>query len=445
MSILSDHMGETWETLVQQELGRIESDINDNEDSRYANMSADEKMNYALDEAAARACQTILTDTDAIEQVAKDVKARNPKLFNKIAELLKQIVKRIRNAYKEMFLGSGNDTERQAREMLRTCEAIRDTWVRGALNAGQAMQTMQAEKNTADGGVRLATRSPDSLKRSFSWKELSKLPNIYGYGITNATQSKILKNGKIDETALNTMVFADCQSVAIKGEGTKYYLYSDDLGKNIEIFPKGIRHGYFANDGIKNASPSMIENAFAVSDLKNIVKNSVEVNVSYKGQNGEMPYKHVMIGVTAMQNANGGYDYYAVRTIIEERKNQGAVLTAANVLGRIHAVNAKKIATPKHQATSSAALPQGSLFEYKITDLLNDVKGDFRDTFSLDVYKHLKTTRIVNSETQMLRKASRNSDGEQLSVGQQNYFMNSKVRDADGNLLVMGVNRDGSY
>lgn len=165
VSILSDHMGETWETLVQQELGRIESDINDNEDSRYANMSADEKMNYALDEAAARACQTILTDTNAIDQVAKDVRAKNPKLFNKIAELLKQIAKRIRNAYKEMFLGSGGDTERQAREMLRTCEAIRDTWVRGALNAGQAMQTLrgeaageQAEKNTADGGVRLATR-----------------------------------------------------------------------------------------------------------------------------------------------------------------------------------------------------------------------------------------------------------------------------------------------
>ena len=34
--------------------------------------------------------------------------------------------------------------------------------------------------------------------------------------------------------------------------------------------------------------------------------------------------------------------YYAVRSVVQARKNQGAVLTEANILGKLHAANAKK-------------------------------------------------------------------------------------------------------
>lgn len=34
--------------------------------------------------------------------------------------------------------------------------------------------------------------------------------------------------------------------------------------------------------------------------------------------------------------------YYAVRSVVEARKNQGAILTEANVMGKLHAINAKK-------------------------------------------------------------------------------------------------------
>ena len=46
--------------------------------------------------------------------------------------------------------------------------------------------------------------------------------------------------------------------------------------------------------------------------------------------------------IVSFVNSTGGVDYYAVRSVIEERKNQDPALVEMRILGKLHAVNAKK-------------------------------------------------------------------------------------------------------
>ena len=66
-----------------------------------------------------------------------------------------------------------------------------------------------------------------------------------------------------------------------------------------------------------------------------------------------------------------------------------------SIYGRLSAVNAKKIDLPhpRRSPKKDINLKSGGQFGYSIADLLNDVKNEFRGTFSEDVYKRLGTQR----------------------------------------------------
>jgi len=49
-----------------------------------------------------------------------------------------------------------------------------------------------------------------------------------------------------------------------------------------------------------------------------------------------------MVGVAGIEQTNGSIEYYAVRSIIEERTGQGAILTDFDIMGKLYALNAKK-------------------------------------------------------------------------------------------------------
>ena len=76
--------------------------------------------------------------------------------------------------------------------------------------------------------------------------------------------------------------------------------------------------------------------------IPELLKNSIEVNRSKRGNSPAIPYTHVMIGTVGLEDNNGNVDYYAVRSMIQERANQDPILVDVNVLGRLTSVNAKK-------------------------------------------------------------------------------------------------------
>ena len=103
------------------------------------------------------------------------------------------------------------------------------------------------------------------------------------------------------------------------------------------------------------------------------------------------------MGTVALEGTNGDLEFYAVRSMIQERKNLNPLLAEVNILGKLTSLKAKKIGSPTDQDdVNIVALTDGSAYKYSIADLLADVKDIFDDTFSEDVYAHFNMKRREN-------------------------------------------------
>ena len=275
-------------------------------------------------------------------------------------------------------------------------------------------------------------------ERDFSYNELVAKDDLQGVVIDKTQQPRIV-NGIIDNAWVVKKVREKCKALTEKGR-TAYYTNVPDIGTNVEITAKSLTHGFTRPTDRKNkqSTANAITNARVVLAIPQILKNSIEVNRSQRGNNRDVPYTHVLIGTAALEDSNGALEYYAVRSMVQERKNQEPVLVEADIFGKLTSVNAKKIDFPTTQVGgNTVALVDGKVYAYKIADLLNDVKNIFDNTFSKDVYQHFGMTQKVDDFSENLLFSDRDSEGNELSKGQQEYFKDSKVRDENGSLIVV--------
>ncbi|MGM9550389.1 MAG: hypothetical protein ACI3V5_11190 [Faecousia sp.] len=268
-------------------------------------------------------------------------------------------------------------------------------------------------------------------ERDFTYKELTAKSDLKGSMIKASRTVKLQSDGSIDSHWVVSEVFSQCKSIKTNSPTPTYYVSVPSIGKNVQVTSRGIGHGFikFQTKNGKTVPQRSMINARVALDLPNILRNSIEVNRSYRGNNIDVDFSHILLGVTALEDANGNVEYYAVRSVVESRKNQGAILTEANILGKLHAVNAKKIGKPnaKVGANNTVARANSSLFEYSVADLLNDVKLDFDDTFSNDVYSHFGITRTSNDFSKYLLKSDR--DPEMAKVNRVLEQENAKLRE----------------
>ena len=249
--------------------------------------------------------------------------------------------------------------------------------------------------------------------RTFSYKELVARGSITGEVIKSSDYVR-MKGGLLDEAWLVDHVKSKCKQIQTKKDEPTYYAEVPDIGRNIEITRDGILHGggnYKKNSKGVLPPAAVINNRITVN-IVNILKTAIEVNRSSRGDNIDVPFSHIMLGVAGLENADGTVEYYAVRIEIEERVNQDPILAGASVLGLLYAVNAKRISSLHAQVTGDAgvALTTGS-FAYNVADLLKDVKHEFNNTFSVDVYRKLKMTRAKDKFSANLLYKTPNSSG----------------------------------
>jgi len=93
-------------------------------------------------------------------------------------------------------------------------------------------------------------------------------------------------------------------------------------------------------------------------------------------------------------------------------QNAEAAFEGIGRLGKLHAVNAKKIDSSNLKtAEKSTVRGHGEVyFSYSIAHLLEDVKGVFDDTFSEDVYNRLSAKRKENDFSLNLLYQDRDPD-----------------------------------
>ena len=233
-------------------------------------------------------------------------------------------------------------------------------------------------------------------ERDFSYNELIKKDDLVGV-VVDKTQSIRLVNGKIDLNWLQNLVKSKCKKIQTQAPLPTYFVEVPDIGRNVEITNDGIKHAFYAKGKQKkiDATPKTLIYARIATELPNILSASIEVNRSVRGDNIDVPFSRVMIGTAALEDSSGNIEYYAVRSVVEERKNLNPILVKANILGLLYAANVKKIDNVHGRVAikNSVALPNNRVYKYKISDFIKDVKKEFDDTFSEDVYASLNMQR----------------------------------------------------
>ena len=347
----------------------------------------------AYHEMVADSMETMLSDGKVIEKLM-ELRARDKNLVQKIRAWFKAFAEKLRAAYRNM----SPDTQegRLVAEMADVADRLKELFTEGLAEAGENYRAIGAQKNTAEeGGLKLHSRDSGIGERTYSFAELTAKGSIAGKVIPSSKTVFLKSDGSIDRSKIADAVIKQCNSIQTRAPIPTYYVKVHDIDKNVQITKKDLNHAYlkFESKNGKSVPLNSLINARATLDLPNILQNSIEVNRAQRGDNSEVEFEHILLGVTGMEEADGNINYYAVRSVVQARKNQGAVLTEANILGKLHAANAKKIEKPHAQVVKNKTLTRSPLFSYNIADILEDVKNKFDDTFAKDVYQRLGMIR----------------------------------------------------
>ena len=261
----------------------------------------------------------------------------------KRGKLLKDVTK-IRNITKDIVSSYGQNPKSNflrdaSMDSIRNSDQIVNNKTQKKLSDWdlESTSTDLVQSAIHDAGVKYS-------ERDFTYKELTAKSDLKGNLIKASRTVKLLSDGSIDSHWVVSEVFSQCKSVKTNSSTLTYYVSVPDIGKNVQVTSRGIGHGFikFQTKNGKTVPKRSMINARVALDLPNILSNSIEVNRSSRGNNLDVDFTHILLGVTALENANGNVEYYAVRSVVESRKNQDAILVGANILGKLHAVNAKK-------------------------------------------------------------------------------------------------------
>ena len=199
-----------------------------------------------------------------------------------------------------------------------------------------------------------------------------------------------------------------------------------DIGKDVVLGTTGLKHGL---DGRRT------DNAIVTTKAGEILQNSIRIN-ELTPKKEEADGSYVLIG--AARGNNG--DLYIVRSVVNTFKNE---LMSMDVL---YAINTKK----GNRLRSMRPGFQGPVTDstISIAELLDHVNQYFPDVLPEEVLKHYGyDARPEGSLGEDALYSDRDSDGNQLSEDQQEFFAESKVRDSGGNLMVMyhGTANGGAF
>lgn len=200
-------------------------------------------------------------------------------------------------------------------------------------------------------------------------------------------------------------------------------IYVDDIEKEVIVPKRAIKHALDRRLRI---------NAPVVVNVGSILKNSIKINeLISRSDNIEKSY--VLIGIAKTENN----EPYVISFVINNYTN------SVQTIDVLYSVNAK---TEPAGSLSPKVSTLSTDSKISISNLLDYVNKYFPDILPEEVLKHYgydsRPKGTLGENVLYSKNTSVDSEGNELTNEQQKYFKDSKVRDEDGNLLVV---YHGSY
>lgn len=337
----------------------------------------------AVDEVVADACEMMLGDSTVVEQLAKE----NRSLAEKIRDWLREWVENLKIALE------GLQADRpESRAMMQYARELQEIWDNALMDA--------ARNNR--GTARETAESRQSIRETCNGKKYVKADRQVLFGSDPDSWSEQLEdyiNGKIRRGQDVPLIAED---------GDVLLLTRTSAGKLSD------NH---TSDGRTMSDAAFERKANAAAHIDELVE------VSSKG-------KKTIIDKDARHGdmASGGWNYRTAYFMDFDGKYYKTTISVAEGSGGSIVYNVGKMqerSTPQIDGSSGKA---GALRGNASTNSIRQSNDNSQE----------KSSDKVQS-------SMRDSAGRELTEAQQAYFKDSKVRDADGNLLVMYHQTDGTF
>ena len=253
----------------------------------------------ALDEVVAEACENMLRDSDAMEQLI----AQHPAEAKTFLEKVKQFFTDIVNAIRAAFGGSDTSRSREATALMRQAEEYLDIcekWSKALQDTAEISGRM--ERQTGDGDVQYSLRDGIEFMEDKYYARL--LDNLDAQNNNGYIRVGSVKSGSV------------LSKVGLPA--TNLYFDVSKIEKALSA------HGDHIDIDILKGIPSILRNPTVISEAN--VANTV--NVFGEMQIGNSP---IMVGIVVTPDRSGKNVINKVRTV-HARRDIGNVITDSNVL-----------------------------------------------------------------------------------------------------------------
>ncbi len=371
---------------------------------RYAKaygFDTDTQMDLVEEEMVADNALAVFSDEKALNTLAKDNRTLLQKVhdfFKQFAEKLKEIKQKLSKSsvvYSEV--NHDIDFLEQSAEKIKTMlDSVKET-------TSKQSDTVKHSKNTA-----------------FSYDELIKKPDMNITQIDDSTHYKA--DAQTRKDVINVAI-ENAKKVGKVNENGNPAIYVDDIEKEVIVPKRAIKHALDRRLRI---------NAPVVANVGSILKNSIKINeLISRSDNIEKSY--VLIGIAKTENN----EPYVISFVINNYTN------SVQIIDVLYSVNAK---TEPAGSLSPKVSTLSTDSKISISNLLDYVNKYFPDILPEEVLKHYgydsRPKGTLGENVLYSKNTSVDSEGNELTNEQQEYFKDSKVRDEDGNLLVV---YHGSY
>ena len=343
----------------------------------------------ALDEILADSTYEMIQDENFVEELCREDRG----MAKAILDALKALIKKLR-----AVLVDGNKfTPAQNEGLLSQLDILKDAkklWTDGLMKA--------AEVGSLIHGMNTAEITYDSL--------ISK-PDMNVVQLANPSK-KISRKDVVDLGRNNVKDVGDVD------ERNRLFVLNKDTGKNIIVGAPAIRHGlnrdYETHAMIATKLGEYLQNAVKVNE---VVPREIEAVDGY-----------VLLGYGVSEDGNQYPAYFVVRTLT----------TGTDELvefDSLYSINGKKIVEAVGGANQGVQSLSSTTIS--IADLLEIVNETYSDILPKSVAEHFGTPRKKSKLGDSVKFSLKDSTGRELSPQQAEFFKDSKVRDENGNLLVM--------
>lgn len=384
MDILSTDYRYSPDTLVAAEQHRHKRDYD-----------RDVSEEYAQDELVARACEDMLANPEKIEKYLSQMDEKTAKTFSEklreAFEKIKEWLADLLDAYK-----SNSEEAKIVRKYADKVNELQDAWFDAFDSAIKANQVRKESPAVSEEKVAASERVQFSMRENVVGVNGVLYPKVI---VLDGKYNRVVKNPKDFATFVyNNLINYEIE-VADKDGNIENIVFAK---KNERVLKDGAKNPHRVVDKLAQANGST--KRVVIANLPEVIKNSEYVEEHLEQSHQWLDENGWEIRTCAVM-LEGGDTVYPVYLSIGRTKDGRNVLYAVNV-------NIKEGVAIEKGATNNAAV-----------EITTPTKKSISQT--------------GKNATENSQFSDRDSNGNGLTKEQIEYFKDSKVRDENGNLLVV--------